>query len=455
MSIFFNIFALFRCAGLLVCLALAVPAAQAATPDYSSIIKRVYPAVVDVQLEGAQRTGAGLSQRTRSLGAGFVIDSEGVVVTNDHVVRNQTKLQVRFQNGNIHSVTVLGTDKDTDLAVLKIEDPGPYPFVRFGNSDKATMGTAVLAVGNPYGLGGTVTAGIVSARNRVIGTSVYDDFIQTDASINLGNSGGPLFNMRGEVVGVNAAMFSPPNVRANVGLGFSIPSSTARVVVDQIREFGEARRGSLGVGIDEVTKERAIGAKMGRPRGAYVLSVREGSPADLAGVVVGDIILSFNRKPVRYFRDLPRLVGVAELNQDSHMRIWRDGRSMVVKVRILPIPKAQALSSVLDERFGAPRYGELGVELTRVTPQIAVQYDLPADTEGTIVTKVTVEDDHDSALRVGDLILAVDGHAIQTPADASFALRTAHDHKEVGVKVRRGQGLRHEIITRTVKDKFK
>mgnify|MGYP002834339154 CR=1 FL=1 len=231
-------------------------------------------------------------ERPQALGSGFVIDPSGYIVTNNHVIEQANEIRVKFQDDTELEAKLIGTDKLTDLALLKVESKKPLNFLKFADSDKARVGHSVIAIGNPFGLGGTVTSGIVSARNRDIGMTRYDDFIQTDASINQGNSGGPLFDMNGDVIGINTAILGR---NGSIGIGFSIPSNSAKIVIDQLIEFGETKRGWLGVRIQEVTKEIAEVEKLKKPQGALVASVGENSPADKAGIKAGDIILNLKR----------------------------------------------------------------------------------------------------------------------------------------------------------------
>ena len=260
-------------------------------------------------------------RRSTALGSGFVIKDNGTVITNNHVIQNAEGILVKFTDGKEYEAKLIGTDPVSDIAVLKIQSNKKFPAVKFADSDKAKVGDWVLAIGNPFGLGGTVTQGIISAINRDINMGRYDNFIQTDASINQGNSGGPLFNMDGEVLGINTAIFS--NSGGSVGIGFAIPANFAKNVIDQLIKYGETKRGWLGVRIQTVTKEIADSLGLNETIGALVTDVNKNSPADKAGLQQGDIITEFNGQKVKTMRDLPRLVGEAEVGKPAKLKIWR------------------------------------------------------------------------------------------------------------------------------------
>ncbi|MBW7850900.1 MAG: Do family serine endopeptidase [Rhodospirillales bacterium] len=352
------------------------PAAQdrtavSAPPDFSALAKPLLPAVVNIsssilapgpsvampgnlppQLEEFFRHFFGPegmvpdAERPRgtALGSGFIIDPAGFVVTNNHVVENAETISVVLHDESEYQAELVGRDPRTDLALLKIDAGRTLPFVRWGDSGLVEVGQWVLAVGNPFGLGGSVTAGIVSALARSIGAGPYDDFLQTDASINQGNSGGPMFNMRGEVIGINTAIFSPTGV--NIGIGFAIPSSLARPVIDQLRTTGEVRRGWLGVTVQPVTPEIAETLGLDKPEGVLVAEVTRGGPAARAGIQVGDVLLSYEGAPIGERNRLPLLVARSEIGSTVAIQVWRDGKQQPIKVRIgnlseAPAPRAQ------------------------------------------------------------------------------------------------------------------
>ena len=271
-------------------------------------------------------------RKASSLGSGFIIDTKGTVVTNNHVISGADDILVRVGDKE-YKAKVIGADPYMDIAVLKMETKDQFKPVSFGDSDKARVGDWAVAIGNPFGLGGTVTAGIISARNRDINLTRYDDFIQTDASINQGNSGGPLFNLKGEVIGINTAIIAPGQ-SGSIGIGFAIPANAASNVIDQLIKFGETKRGWLGVRIQEVTKEIAEVEKLKKPQGALVASVGENSPADKAGIKAGDIILNFDGKKIDTMRTLPKVVASTEVGKSVELKIWRN-KKLISKRLIL------------------------------------------------------------------------------------------------------------------------
>ena len=270
-------------------------------------------------------------RKATSLGSGFVISKDGTVVTNNHVIANADDIIVRVNNKE-YEAKVLGADPYSDVAVLKIQSKDNFEPVDFGNSDKARVGDWVVAIGNPFGLGGTVTSGIISARNRDINLTRYDDFIQTDASINQGNSGGPLFNMDGDVIGINTAIISPSGTSS--GIGFAIPSNAASIIIDQLVKFGETKRGWLGVRIQQVTKEIADAAGLKEVSGAFIGGVSESGPADKGGIKAGDIILEFDGKKIETMRNLPRVVADTKPNKRVALKIWRDKKIITKRLTL-------------------------------------------------------------------------------------------------------------------------
>ena len=269
-------------------------------------------------------------RKATSLGSGFIINKDGTVVTNNHVIANAEDIIVRVNNKE-YEAKVIGADPYTDIAVLKIQSAENFRTVNFGNSDKARVGDWVVAIGNPFGLGGTVTSGIISARNRDINLTRYDDFIQTDASINQGNSGGPLFNLDGKVIGINTAIIAPGQT-GSIGIGFAIPSNAASTIIDQLTKYGETKRGWLGVRIQLVTKEIASAQGLSEPIGAFIAGVSEGSPAEKGGIEEGDIILEFNGEKIQTMRNLPRIVANTKPNKNVSVKIWRNKKSIIKRL---------------------------------------------------------------------------------------------------------------------------
>ncbi len=342
-------------------------------------------------------------RKATSLGSGFIIDKDGTIVTNNHVIANADDIIVKIDSKE-YEAKVLGSDPYADLAVLKIDSSSKFTPVEFGNSDKARVGDWVVAIGNPFGLGGTVTSGIISARNRDINLTRYDDFIQTDASINQGNSGGPLFNLEGEVIGINTAIIAPGR-SGSIGIGFAIPSNPASHVIEQLIEFGETKRGWLGVRIQMVTKEIADVEKLEEVAGALVASVSEGSPAGKAGVKAGDIILRFDGKKVDTMRRLPKLVAQTQVGKRVKVEIWRN-QKLISKTVLLG-----RLES--SKEFKAENKIESGDEIIIETLKISVrdlnkndisERDLPKNSTGIVVTKIS-ENSPLMFLSVNDVIV--------------------------------------------------
>ena len=332
-------------------------------------------------------------RKATALGSGFIIDKKGIVVTNNHVIQGAEDIVVSVNGSTEYKAKVIGTDPYMDLAVLQIESDEKFIPVSFGNSDKARIGDWVIAIGNPFGLGGTVTSGIISSRNRDIGLTKYDDFIQTDAAINVGNSGGPLFNLDGEVIGINTAIFAPGGaISGSAGVGFAIPSNPASLVVYQLIEFGETKRGWLGVRIQVVTKEIADVEKLEKPEGALVASVSENSPADKAGIKAGDIILEFDGKSVDTMRELPKLVSQTEVGKRVILRIWRNQKLISKKVllgRLESSEEFQAENKVEPDTSKYTKIENLKISIRDLNKDDISERKLPRNTTGVVVTEIS------------------------------------------------------------------
>ena len=347
-------------------------------------------------------------RKATALGSGFIIDKKGIVVTNNHVIQGAEDIFVSVNGSIEYKAKVLGTDPYMDLAVLEIESDEKFLPVDFGNSDKARVGDWVVAIGNPFGFGGTVTSGIISSRNRDIGLTRYDDFIQTDASINQGNSGGPLFNLEGEVIGINTAIIAPGR-SGSIGIGFAIPSNSASKVIDQLIKFGETKRGWLGVRIQEVTKEIADIENLEKPKGALVASISKGSPADKAGIKDGDIILEFDGKNVDTMRTLPKLVAQTKVGKRVILKIWRNKKLITKKVllgRLESSQEFQAENKPKTQKIEEKIIEELKITVRNLNEDDILKRKLPKNTSGVVVTKIQNE----SPLRflaVEDIIVEV------------------------------------------------
>ena len=359
--------------------------------------------------------GTPQERKTSALGSGFIISEDGIVVTNNHVIEGAEDVYVRVNGDQEFKAKILGADPGMDLAVLKMESDQKFVPVEFGDSDKARIGDWVLAIGNPFGLGGTVTAGIISARNRSIGLSRYEDFIQTDASINQGNSGGPLFNMDGDVVGINTAILGQSG---SIGIGFSIPSNSAKRVINQLIEFGETKRGWLGVRIQTVTKEIAEVEKLDKPRGALVASVAEGSPSDKGGIKPGDIILEFDGKPIKEMGELPKIVAQTDVGKNVDVKIWRNKREIT---KVITLGRLETSEDFKQKTIITEKPKEVEIEGLKVTVRLIDKKDiedrqLPRNTTGVLITKIA-EDSPVNYLQTGDIIVEAQKKKINTIGD--------------------------------------
>ena len=331
--------------------------------------------------------GVPQERKSAALGSGFIIDEKGIIVTNNHVIQDAEDIIVRVNGDEEYKAKVIGADPLSDIAVLQLETKKKFTPVQFGNSDKARIGDWVIAIGNPFGLGGTVTSGIISARNRSIGLSRYEDYIQTDASINSGNSGGPLFDMNGDVIGINTAILGR---NGSIGIGFSIPSNSAKIVIDQLIEFGETKRGWLGVRIQDVTQEIADVEKLDEPRGALVASVAENSPSEKGGIKAGDIILEFNGVKIDQMKELPAIVAKTKVGTTVKVKVWRNKRQLTKSILLGRLETSDDFK--VTEKKSEPLQ-DLIIEDLKITVRVLTKEDiktrnLPNQTTGLIVTKI-------------------------------------------------------------------
>ena len=356
-----------------------------------------------------------------SLGSGFVIDAKnGYVVTNHHVVDGADKVKVIFQDDESVDAEVIGSDEKTDLAVLKIDTTKhALTDVEFGNSDIMRVGDWIIAIGNPFGLGGTVTAGIISARQRDINAGPYDDFIQTDASINRGNSGGPMFNLKGEVIGINTAIFSPSG--GSVGIGFAIPSALAEPVINQIIQYGRTRRGWLGVRIQQVTDEIAESLELGKARGALIASISKDSPAAKGDIKPGDIIIKFAGQKIKEMRDLPRIVASTEINKPVSVTLWRDGKEVTTTVTVGELETAEEDGLTAASPSSQPdgtKIDSLDLSVEPINDALRADYDIPRTINGMVITNVDpASSAAEKDLMEGDVIVEINQHAINRAKD--------------------------------------
>ncbi|MGJ3265373.1 MAG: DegQ family serine endoprotease [Salinarimonas sp.] len=425
-----------------------------APESFADLVDRVMPAVVNIQAattaeveerfmpqlppgtpfedlfeEFFNRRGEGaprMPRRSNSLGSGFVIDASGIIVTNNHVIGDADEIEVVFPDGTTFDAEVVGTDAAIDLAVLKIESDVELPFVPFGDSEEMRIGDWVVAIGNPFGLGGSVSAGIVSARARDIASGPYDNYIQTDAAINRGNSGGPLFNMRGEVVGINTAILSPTG--GSVGIGFSIPTSTALPVIEQLQRYGETRRGWLGVRIQSIDETTADALGLDEASGALVAGVDPDGPAQAAGIEMGDVIVRFDGVAVESSRDLPRIVANTPVGKEVPVEVVRDGERRTLDVTIARlqengVEEASAQDAPTTDDAPAAVRQALGMELSEITDELRARYSIADDIEGVVVTEVEpLSAASERRIREGDVILEVGQEPVASPQEVADRL---------------------------------
>lgn len=428
-----------------------------ALPSLHPLVERVSPAVVNIsaQITGDQpatadrsaeerdQTGSPFDELLRrffenrgiphpgreamALGSGFIIDPSGYIVTNNHVAGNAAKITVILQDNSRHPAKVIGRDEKTDLALIKIEAKERLPFVTWGDSEQAKVGDWVMAVGNSFGLAGTVTAGIISAVGRNINEGPYDDFLQIDAPINRGNSGGPTFNLSGEVIGVNTAIYSPSG--GSVGIGFAVPSNTAKNVVEQLREKGHVTRGWLGVAIQGITPNiaRSLGLDPDHPAGALVSSVTPNSPAAKAGVKQGDVITAAAGRPIKSVHDLPRLVAATPPGEKLDLAIRRDGKESKLTATVGTMPEQpQQVAAKAPDQANEEEASGLGLQLAALTPKLRSQFRIPKDVDGVVVTKISPDSPAASiGMEPGDVIVSVDRQPAANPQQTAAALKEA------------------------------
>ncbi|WP_412174884.1 Do family serine endopeptidase [Actibacterium sp. XHP0104] len=447
-------------AGMLLAIALLLAQAMTAhargAPDsFADLADKVSPAVVNITTSTTVSTSTGpgpqlpegspfedffrdfmnpegerngpRQRRSQALGSGFVISEDGFIVTNNHVIEKADEIKVEFFSGIVLDATVIGTDPKTDIALLKVESDTPLAFVPFGNSDVARVGDWVMAVGNPLGQGFSVSAGIISARNRAL-TGTYDDFIQTDAAINRGNSGGPLFNMDGQVIGVNTAILSPNG--GSIGIGFSMASNVVTNVVDQLKEYGETRRGWLGVRIQDVTADVAEAMGLEKAGGALVTDVPEG-PAREAGIQSGDVILSFDGVDVADTRELVRMVGNSTVGSSARVVVYRDGGTQTLKVTLgrREVAEGAVPAAASPDTPAEPQEMQtLGLTLTPLTDEMRAQLDVAPGIDGLVVTDVDqVSEAYEKGLRAGDVITEAGQQQIASLEDFEARVTEARD----------------------------
>ena len=357
----------------------------------------------------------------QAMGSGFIIDPSGLIVTNNHVIDDAVTINVILSDNRSFTARLIGKDKKTDLALLKIDVEEDLPFVTWGDSDTAKVGNWVLAIGNPFGLVNTVTAGIISARGRDISAGPFDDFIQTDASINRGNSGGPLFNLDGEVIGINTAIFSPSG--GSVGIGFSVPSSLAKGVIFQLKQYGKTRRGWLGVRIQSVTDDIAASLGLDKAKGALISGVMPNSPAKLSGMKSGDVITNFDGKIVENMKSLPRIVAETEIDKPVAVEVWRNGTSMKFQVIVGEMVETKKISERKPDNneIRSKEIEEIGLLLSNITDDMRAKFGIPQDVNGVLIINVKSKTDAaEKGILPGDIIIEVSQNKVFSPSDVSM-----------------------------------
>src|SRR6516165_9818955 len=369
--------------------------------------------------QGDNQNRPNTPRRVNSLGSGFIIDPSGIVVTNNHVIADADEVTVILNDGSRLKAEILGRDTKIDLALLRVKPEKPLTAVKFGDSDKLRLGEWVVAIGNPFSLGGTVTAGIVSARNRDINSGPYDNYIQTDAAINRGNSGGPLFNLEGEVIGINTAIISPSG--GSIGIGFAVPSKTAVAVIDQLREFGETRRGWLGVRIQQVTDDIAESLNIKPPHGALVAGVDEKGPAKPAGIEPGDVVVKFDGRDVKEMHDLPRIVADTPVGKEVYVVVIRKGKEETHRVKIgwLEDGEKAAAAAKTDVPAQKPVVKKtLGLDLANLDDALRTKYKVKDTVKGVVIVAVDADSPaNNQHLSPGDVIVEVAQEAVASADD--------------------------------------
>ncbi|MEA2832024.1 MAG: serine protease Do [Methylobacteriaceae bacterium] len=386
------------------------------------------------QQQGGDDAPRQQQRRSNSLGSGFVVDSSGIVITNNHVIADANEVTVIFTDGSKLKAEIVGKDTKVDVAVLRVKPDKPLKAVKFGDSDKARVGDWVMAVGNPFGLGGSVTAGIVSARNRNIESGPYDNYIQTDASINKGNSGGPLFNMDGEVIGINTAILSPSG--GSIGIGFATPANTVQPIIDQLQKFGETRRGWLGVRIQNIDDAIAENLNLGSVRGALIAGVDDKGPAKPAGLKAGDVITKFDGRDVKESRDLPKLVAATPVGKDVPVSVMRDGKEVTLSVKLGRLEDGEKQAALDTSKSDAtkgpaasPVQKALGLEFSGLNDELRKKYSIRESVKSGVV--VTGVDPRSSAaekrIQPGEVIVEINQEPVAQPADIAKKLKALKD----------------------------
>ena len=439
--------------------------ARSAPNSFADLAERLMPSVVNISTTQTVTTnsnsfpfqfppgspfedmfkdfGTPQERQAYALGSGFIIDEKGIVITNNHVIQNAEDILVRVNGDEEYKAKIIGKDPLSDIAVLQIEADEKFIPVKFGDSDKSRIGDWVIAIGNPFGLGGTVTSGIISARNRSIGLARYEDFIQTDASINQGNSGGPLFNMNGDVIGINTAILGQSG---SIGIGFAIPSNSAVKVINQLIEFGETKRGWLGVRIQIVTKEIAEAEELDKPRGALIVSVADGSPSDKGGIIAGDIILEFDGKLINEMKELPLIVAQTEVGKTVNVKVWRNKREVIKKITLGRLETSEDFNLKKAELPKAKIIEKLKIEVRSLNNDDINKRKLPKDLTGVVITKID-QDSPINYLSINNIIVEADKKKIKTIGDLKNIINSAirSSKKTIMIAIYNNQNQRRYI----------
>lgn len=433
-----------------------ISAAQAQYPSFADLAEKLMPSVVNIStvtIPGDQETDG--SAASEALGSGFIMDQQGYIITNHHVVDKAQSIEVILSDNTKTEAVLIGKDPKTDIALIKITPPYPLSAVKFGDSDKIRVGDWILAVGNPFGLGSSVTAGIVSAKSRDIESGAYDNFIQTDAAINQGNSGGPMFNLAGEVIGINSALFSTNG--ASQGVGFAIPVNLAGWVIKQLRENGEVKRGWIGVKIQPNSEEIAAGLGLTPNRGVVVSGATENSPAAQAGLLAGDIILNFYGHEIDNTKNLSRLIAETPVGTKAPMTIWRNQKEQQLTIPIQLMPEDPAPKVQTDkpaETHVAGNSSLLGIEIREITPEIIENYTLQPSTAGVIITDVLPNSDAaHKGLKIGDIIVKVDKKdVIDARSFQDYIAEAAHENRRPVLLAIQGNEALHFVAVKLMSD---
>tara|TARA_A100001388_G_scaffold1905_1_gene1437 strand:- start:840 stop:2258 length:1419 start_codon:yes stop_codon:yes gene_type:complete len=389
--------------------------------------------------------GAPQERKSAALGSGFIIDEKGLVITNNHVIQDAEDIIVRVNGDKEFKAQVIGADPLSDIAVLKLDSNEKFIPVKFGNSDKARIGDWVIAIGNPFGFGGTVTSGIISARNRSLGLTRYEDYIQTDASINSGNSGGPLFDLNGDVIGINTAILGRSG---SIGIGFAIPSNSAKIVIDQLVKFGETKRGWLGVRIQDVTKEIADVENLDEPRGALVASVAENSPSQKAGVKAGDIILEFNGEKIKEMKELPTIVARTEVGKNVKVKIWRNKKEIIKTITLGRLETSDDFK--VAKKKTSPKetlIDKLKINVRLINKEDIKSRNLPNQTSGLVITKIENDSPLKGSIELNSIILEAQKKKIRSIDDLSDVVKKVlnSDQKTILLVIYNSQNQRRYI----------